>query len=804
MFKNYFKIAFRNLRKNKVYAGINIIGLAIGIASCLLLYLILQFETSFDNFHAKGNHIYRVCTVFHNGDGISYSSGIALPAANGLRIDFPELKEVASIYRLGEGQITIDDANNKDQKKLTEENVFYAEPQFFNMFTFGWLAGSPATSLKDPNQVALTQTTAEKYFGNWKDAIGKPITLDNKYTYVVSGILKNVPVNSDFPLSVVVSYATIKNTGMKRNLDDWVSTFSSNNTYVILPDHYSVDKFNAALVQFAKKHKPADYAQDSYVLQPLKEIHYDSKLSNFRGHTFSHSLITALILIALFLVLIACVNYVNLSTAQALNRTREVGIRKVLGSIRKQLTIQFLIETAIITFVSIALAVMIAKLSLPYLNQLLETDIQFNILSNPISVALLIGLFVIVTLLSGLYPAIVLSGFSPIAALKSKITNQEVGGVSLRRILVVIQFAIAHVLVIAMLIVMSQMNYVHKASLGFDKDEILNVRIPSDSADHEKIGYLRNQLLENPDIKKLSFSMASPSSDGNWNSDFKFENNPKNTDFSANLKWADADYFNTYNLQFVAGRPYNPSDTVREFVVNETLVNKLGLKSPNDIIGKQLNFWDGGVKGPVVGVIRNFNSYSLRQPMAPVVLSTWKSVYQTINIKMKAGSEKNVIAAVQNAWTKAFPAYVFQYQFLDKTIDNFYKQENQLSILYKIFGAIALIISCLGLYGLVSFMTIQRTKEVGIRKVLGASFGNIVYLLTKEFTVLVLIAFVIAAPLAYYVMHKWLENFSYRINMTIGIFLIGIAGIIIVSWITAGYRTIRTAISNPVKSLRSE
>ena len=510
---------------------------------------------------------------------------------------------------------------------------------------------------------------------------------------------------------------------MKRNIDDWVSTFSDNNTFVVLPDHYPVDKFNVALAQFAKKHKPAEYAQDAYVLQPLKELHYDDKLGNFRNHTFSHSLITALLLIALFLVLIACVNYVNLSTAQALNRTREVGIRKVLGSIRKQLMIQFLVETAIITFVSIVLAIVIAKISLPYLNQLLETDMQFDILTNPLSLALLIGLFVVVTLLSGLYPALVLSGFSPIAALKSKISNQQIGGVSLRRVLVVVQFTIAHVLVIAMLIVMSQMNYIQSVSLGFDKDQIINVPIPSDSINHTKIGFVRNQLVENPDIKKVSFSFASPSSDGNWNSDFKFDNNAKNTDFSANLKWADPDYFSTYNLQFVAGRPYYPSDTVHEFVVNETLVNKLGLKNPNDIIGKQLNFWDGGIKAPVVGVIRDFNSYSLRQPMAPVVLAAWKNVYQTINIKIKAGREKQVIAVVQNIWTKTYPDYVFQYQFLDKTIENFYKQENQLSILYKIFGAIALIISCLGLYGLVSFMTIQRTKEVGIRKVLGASFG---------------------------------------------------------------------------------
>jgi putative ABC transport system permease protein len=296
MFKNYFKIAFRNLQKNKVYAGINIVGLAIGIASCLLLFLILQFETSFDTFHAKRDQIYRVCTKFHNGEGISYSGGIAMPVANGLRIDFPQLKEVASIFRIGEGQITVEDKNNNDLKKLSEANIVYSEPEFFKMFSFGWLAGSPFTSLKDPNQVVLTQSTAEKYFNSWKEAIGKSITLDNKYTLVVSGILKNVPPNTDFPLSVVLSYATIKNTGLKRNADDWVSTFSDNNTYIILPNNYPVQKFNTELAQFAKRHKPAEYAQDSYVLQPLNDLHYNTDMGNFRNHTFSHSLITALIL----------------------------------------------------------------------------------------------------------------------------------------------------------------------------------------------------------------------------------------------------------------------------------------------------------------------------------------------------------------------------------------------------------------------------------------------------------------------------------------------------------------------------
>ncbi|HEV7622200.1 MAG TPA: ABC transporter permease, partial [Flavisolibacter sp.] len=523
---------------------------------------IIQYETSYDNFHPKKEHIYRVCTQFYNEDGITFSGGIALPVAEGLKIDFPEIKEVASIFRSGDGQVTIEDKVTKDVKKLYESSFYFAQPEFFKMFSFGWLAGNPDASLKNPNSVVLSKSIAEKYFGSWKNAVGKSITHDNKYTYIVTGILKDVPDNTDFPLKIVISYSTLNNTGFKRNLKDWVSTFSDNNCYIVLPDNYPVKKMKAQLVQFAKRHKPAEYSRDAYVLQPLSDIHYNPKLGNFKDHTFSHSLITALIIIGIFLVLIACVNYINLSTAQALVRTREVGIRKVLGSYRQQLTFQFLIETAIISLIALTIANVIAIIVLPFLNNFLDTKIHLNLLSNPQMNLFLLAVFILVTLFSGLYPALVLSGFSPITALKSKVTNQKIGGVSLRRVLVVVQFAIAHILIIGMLIVISQMNFIQNASLGFDKEQIINVAIPSDSVEHTKIDYLRNQLLQNTDIKNVSFSYSSPSADGNWQSDFKFDNSTKNTDFSSNLKWADPDYFKTYNLQFVAGRSYYPSDTV--------------------------------------------------------------------------------------------------------------------------------------------------------------------------------------------------------------------------------------------------
>ncbi len=802
MFKNYFKTAYRNLKRNKSYALINTLGLAVGISACLLIFLVVQFESSFDNFHPKKNSIYRVSTVFNNADGVEYNAGVNLPVAKGLRIDFPQIREVASIFK-EDGQITVE-GQAGNLKKLKEDNFYYAEPQFFSIFNFDWLAGDPKTSLNNPNNAVLTQATAEKYFGNWKSAIGKTIKYKNKDLYTITGILKNPPHNSDFPLSVVVPYSALEHTNRKSNLDDWVSTFGDGYTFVVLPKELSVAKFNSDLKAFAKKHKPAEYANDSYIAQPLSEIHYDERFGNYNDHTFSHSLINALSLIGIFLIIIACINFINLATAQAVNRSKEVGVRKVLGSSRKQLAMQFLGETGLIVICAIVISILLAGTTLPFLNSLLETQISANFLSNPPVILFLLCAAVLITLLAGVYPAIILSGFNPITALKSKVTAKMVGGISLRRGLVVVQFAIAQILIIGMIIVVSQMNYFKNVSLGFNKANIINVPLVTDSMNLTKIDYLRNQLLSNPNIQDVSFSYASPSDNGNWSSDFRFDHALKSTNFDVNLKWADANYFKTYNLQFVAGHAYNNSDTVREFVVNETLLKKLGITDPQKAIGKQINFWDGEKVANIGGVIKDFNAYSLREPVSPVVLGSWKEVYRTINIKIKAGSEKTVLPYIEKLWTNTFPDNLYNYKFLDQKIASFYKQEDQLSQLYKLFAGLAIFISCLGLYGLVSFMAAQRTKEMGIRKVLGASARNIVFLLSKEFTILIFIAFAIAAPVAYFIMNKWLQNYAYKISPGFSVFFLAILISIIVAWLTVGHRAIKAAIANPVKSLRSE
>ncbi|HTD39909.1 MAG TPA: ABC transporter permease, partial [Mucilaginibacter sp.] len=628
MIKNYFKTAWRNLLRNKSYATINIIGLSVGIAACTLIFLIIQFETSFDTFHSKKDRIYRVITAFHNPDGINLSSGTPLPISEGLRIDFPQLKSVAGIMQNDGSHYSIGNGSKGETvKKFKEDWAYYVEPQFFEIFDFGWLAGDKKTALSEPYTVVLSQDEADKFFGNWHDAMGKIIKYENKTDLKVTGIIKNTPANTDFPLKLMVSFATMRVKGSDHygNLKDWVSTFGDNSCFVILPDNMTEARFDQNLKAFVKKHKPADYVKDGLQLQPLKDMHYNTDVNVFGGHPFSKQLINVISLIGLFLLLIACVNFINLATAQAVNRSKEVGIRKVLGSSRNQLVFQFICETLIITLFAVVLATIIAELALPMLNSLLEIQLSGAFLSNPILLLFLVGTIICVTLLSGFYPALVLSGFNPIEALKNKIKAGKSSGISLRRTLVVVQFMIAQFLVIGTLVIIYQMDYFRNKSLGFDKDAIMTVPFPGDSISRTKINTLRDQLLQQPGIKDVSFSFASPSDNNGWNTDFKFNNSQKQTDFSANLKWADAEYFKLYNIQFVAGQPYSKGDTIHGWVVNETLIHKLGVRDPKDAIGKYIKLWDDKKRyAPIVGVVKDFNIGSLKNEIPPVLMSTWK------------------------------------------------------------------------------------------------------------------------------------------------------------------------------------
>ncbi len=795
MLKNYFRTIVRNLARNRGYAIINITGLAVGIAACLLIFLLIKFHTSFDNFHKNKERIYRVVAETKTPDGINYSRHNAFPVAEALRIDYPQLEQVARIYMEDNAQVTV--MNNHataTQKQFKVASLFFADPAFFDIFNFPFLAGDPKTALSEPNTVLLTQQIAEKYFGDWHAAINGYIKYNNNKVCKVTGILKDPPVNTDYPLQVVLSFKSSN----RDTSSDWISRTANLNTFVVLPKKMLARQFDKNLTTFVKKHTPAEYANQGYILQPLSDIHHDSRFGTFNENTFSNELITALSLIGFFLLIIACINFINLATAQAVKRSKEIGIRKVLGSSRNQLVVQFLNETFLITALAVVIAIFIAFSTLPLLNDLLQTDLKMHF--DLSLIAFILAAILIVTFLSGFYPAIILSVMPPVTVLKNKLTGHTARGFSMRKVLVVLQFAIAQALIIGTLIVVSQMDFFSNTPMGFDKEEIVLVPIPNKS----KIEALKVQLLQQASIKNVSISAFSLADDSQWGSDFKFDNAIKPVAFEADLKWADADYFKTYNIKFIAGRTYEQADTVSGFVVNEMLVRKLGFENAESILGKRIDFWNGKVVAPVVGVIKNFNGHSLQEEMSPVVLGSFKRSYQLINIKIESQHATQTLASIEALWHAAYPDFIYEYQFLNDKIAGFYKQENQLSQLYKIFAGIAIFISCLGLYGFVSFMAAQRIKEVGVRKVLGASAMNIIYLFSKEFTILIGIAFLIAAPVAYHFMHQWLQNFAYRINISAVVFIIAMLSSIFIAWITVGYQSIKAALANPVVSLRTE
>ncbi|MBO9204789.1 MULTISPECIES: ABC transporter permease [Niastella] len=814
MIRNYFKTAFRSLVRNRNYTIINIAGMAVGMAVCIMIFIIIQFQTSFDSFHAKKDRLYRVLTEYHHTDAanISYGKDVPFPLPVGLKTAFPQIEQIAPVFASQNDQILIPETTGNTEKVFKEQRgVFFTAPSFFKMFDFPLLAGSYA-SLKDPNQVLLTKEMAEKYFGDWRTAMGKTIKLEaggfifehGTEVLKVSGILETIPANTDFQLKLVVSFGTGFTGDYLSSSTNWDETITDFGCYILLPSNVPVNNFNRQLSAYSRKMGSADN-KNSHIIQPVSEVHYDTQAGNYSNKTISHELLNVLWLIAAFILLIACVNFINLSTAQAVTRAKEVGVRKVLGSNKTRLQIQFIIETFLIVIASVIIAAVVANLALPFVNQLLELSLSFNVFINPAIILFLLSVTFLVTALAGFYPSIVLSRFTPVHALKTKLTANTTTGLTLRRGLVVFQFIVAQALIIGTLIIVKQMNYFMDQPLGFDKDAIINVPFRVDSLRISRLEFLREQLLSVNGVQAVSFSSNTPVEANNdiWSA-LRFNQAKKETDFKAITKFADNDYVPAYKLQLIAGRNLHPANMTREFLVNESLVKSLGLKKPEDILNKEISIWGDRIKCPVVGVVKDFNNRSFRHDLAPLLITTNVTMYSQAGIKLQTKNISATLPSVKKIFEQTFPAFAYEYRFLDDKIDKFYTQENQLAQLYKIFAVIAIFLSCLGLYGLASFMAVQRIKEVGIRKVLGATAGNIIYMFSKEFIILIAIAFVIATPIAWYYMHEWLQDYVYRINISWWLFAAGGFVSIIIALATIGFRAIKAALANPVKSLRTE
>lgn len=805
MLKNYFKIAWRNIVRHKGYSAINVAGLTVGLAACLLIFVIIKFELSFDTFNPNYKSIYRIVTQEKHESETTINPGITVPATDALRLDIPQAK-VAALNSSYGSQITVPEVagSNSGDKKFTENiGVLFIQPQFFDIFSYKWLVGNPSV-LANPDMVVLDKSSAIKYFGDWTNAVGKVLKMDNVLTLKVSGIVEDAPVNSDFPFKVMVSFDTWKQHPKDYNYSpEWGSTGSNHEVFMLFPASMSKSSIDAQLTAFSAKHFKKGSSQTTLLPQPLADMHFDTRIGNPLGdHSTSKATLRTLSFIALLIIIMASINFINLSTAQSVGRSKEVGIRKVLGSTRSQLIFQVIGETTIIVIASALIALAVARLAMPQLKNIANVPDSISLFTTG-SMLFLVASTITIVLLSGIYPALVVSGFKPVLALKNKITAASIGGIPLRRGLVIAQFAISQLLIIGTIVAVNQMDFVNKADLGFNKNALLIIPGYTDSLSLRKMESFKLQALQNPNVKAISFSSDVPSSENNWGTNFDFNNSTKDVGFNTYLKFGDVDYFKTYGLTFIAGKGYDVSDTARQYVVNETFIHKLGIQNANNAIGKTLRL-GGGKWLPIVGVVKDFKTNSLREAIKPIVISPAKKFEGQIGIKIQTVDLSKTVSQLQKLWENAYPEYAYNGYFLDDNIAKFYEQENKMALVYKIFAGIAIFISCLGLYGLVSFMAVQRTKEVGIRKVLGASVSSIVFLFSKEFMVLIGISFLIAMPAAWYIMNGWLQNFVYRISMSAWIFLLAIISSLIIAWITVGYKAVKAALANPVKSLRSE
>ena len=804
MLQTYLKTAFRNLVKNRKHSLLNILGLSVALGACIIVFLVIQYETSYDKHLKSYKNIYQVVTKDVDAEGEHYTSGVPFPSVKYLRQDFPQYT-FAELMQNSEIQVTIktDTASVTVKKFYEKTGIFYGEPELLQMFEVKFLVGNKDV-LKDVSSVALSRSTAEKYFGNWNDAIGKRINLNNSdHDLQVAAIFEDVPQNSDFPFKMVASYAEfIAHDSNNWPLNDWGSNTSNHQVYMLLPNQQNTIAINDQLNLFEKKYNIGNkQSTRTHFLQPLSKIHFDDRLENNGDHVTTKTSLYTLIFVGLLVILMACINFVNLSTALAVTRSKEVGIRKVMGSSKTQLRTQVFIEAALVVSTAVIIGAWLSWFALPYVKHITSAQGVLN-LFNTGNIIFMLSIAVVTTLLSGIYPAFIMGKFKPVEAIKNKINTSKVGSISLRRALVVLQFSFSQIFIIATIIAVSQMNFIRTADLGFNKESVLMLQLNADSATHLRLKAFKNELMARSDVKQVSFAFDAPSSENTWSSNFAFDK-MEDRGFEVNLKFGDENYATTYGLELVAGRFYEASDTCREYVVNETFVKKTGFKDPQDAIGKLFRL--GGRRPmPVVGVVKDFKQQSLREAVAPIAISPKIKYYQTAGIKL---SGKNLLASnkeIQIIWDKYFPEYVYNASFLDESINRYYKQEQRLSLLYKVYAALAIFISCLGLYGLVSFLIVQKTKEVGIRKVLGASVQSLIYLFSKEFTILIFIAFIIAAPAAWYLMHTWLNDFAYRINIGVWVFIIAIISSASIAWITVGYKALRAALANPIKSIRTE
>jgi putative ABC transport system permease protein len=810
MIRNYLKIAFRNLVKYRFISFINIFGLTTGLTCCLMILAFILHEISYDRYQPNADRVYRVTRTFINPQTRAISlnlSTVAPPFGPLLRNDFKEIEDMTRTLSIGTTPM------HYEEKIFNEQNVFFADDRFVHFFKTDLTQGNPTKSLSDPYTMMVSEDIAKKYFGN-EPAMDKMVrvNLGGYFNFKITGIYKSFPSNTHFHPDILLSFTTLNDTavyGAENLRTNWGN--NSFFTYIRLPENYNTAKLEKQFPAFLDRNMPSMARNQfkpsqgtSLGLQKLTDIHLRSHTDYEAEENGDIKRVYIFSAIALFILLIACINYMNLSTARSTLRAREIGIRKVVGAERKEIIFQFLSESVLISWIAMILAFILATLLMSALNKLTGQQLDINVLLTwKILLPILLVPFA-VGLISGIYPAIFLSSFQPIAVLKGFLKSG--GGISFRKLLVTIQFAISIILIIATAVVFSQMRYMQTKSLGFDKDHIVTLTYPGFTDD--KYESFRNDLMASASIKNVTRSSRIPTGRLLDAQGASMPSGDSLIPVTTDIKYvaADQDFTNTYGVKVLAGRGFSREFTTdtSAFLINEAAASVLGFKSYQDAVGKDFGY--GRRKGKLIGIFNDFHFESMHQKIVPLVLfiPTNPNLYGRMSVKIAGNDLPATLALIGSTWKKFLPETPYQYNFLDDNFAKLYASETRQRKLFTTFACLAIFIACLGLFGLSAFAISQRVKEIGIRKVLGADVGTIVSLLSKDFLKLVGISAIIAFPIAWYAMDKWLQDFAYRISMPWWVFLI--AGLLaaVVALATISLQTIKAALANPVKSLRTE
>jgi len=805
MFRSYFKIAFRNLTKNKTFSLINIVGLAVGMAVFLLIIQYVAFELSYDSFHENADNIYRVRNDRIYADKHDKSAGCPPALGPTLKQEFPEVLEFARLHGTRYMNNTATYIAGQDRVIThNQEKIYYAEASFLRMFSFPMLKGSAELALEEPFTVIISESSARKYFGN-VDPLNKIITITNGYgsqDCTVTGIFKDIPENSHIKFEFLISYKTL----ISRHTDaEYYWGWNAFNTYILLAKNTNPGSLEKKFPELIEKYK--NYNKDykrAYILQPLQHIHLHSKLRfepEVNGDTKS---VHFLIIIAVFIIILAWINYINLSTSRSVMRAKEVGVRKVLGSHRTQLVKQFIAESLMLNIIAFILAIMLAEFASPYFNELTGKPLTLSLLKDSWTVmasVILIGAFT-----SGFYPAFVLSSFNPISVLKEKLYRHS-KGLNLRKGLVVFQFTVSIIIIATSLIVYRQLAFMLNTDLGMNIDQTLVIKAPQINGFDSYKSRFKNALLSLITIKNIATSSTVPGKDySNASSGIRPLHSQPEDGTQCFFIDVDEEYFKLYQVQFLAGRNFSKdfSTDNENIILNEEAVKVFGLGEPENALNQQILF--GGLGGQIrrtIGIIKNYHHESLKSNIQPVIFN-FTNGGRYFSLKIDTRNIKQTMAQIKNTWEEVFTAQPFDYFFLDEIFNTQYKADQQFGKVFALFAFLAIGVSCLGLFGLTSYTTSRRTKEIGIRKVVGATVPNILTMLTKDFIKWVILANFIAWPAAYFTMNRWLQNFAYRIDISLWMFVLAGGIALIIALLTVSWQAIRAAMANPVEALRYE